>query len=225
MNCDEFETRLQERLDRRQSLTGDGRLLDHALTCAPCAAMLETYQELFDQIACWQPLELDKSFSDRTVRRAFPETIAVRPSSSSVPRRYVPQALAVLACLVLIAVLGRFWLASVSTNVAISNSEISAPQSPVIAEDREHRMPMPIRDLRPLVTVPQPLDASEADRWRIFWIEWSSVLPAEPLESLDTWTQGIKPIAASLNTALDSLLATFPLYDPASDLSTTEDAA
>jgi hypothetical protein len=123
-----------------------------------------------------------------------------------------------LACLVLIAVLGRFWWVSVSTNLSITDSEISAPQLPVIAESRAHRAPMALRDLR-------PVDAPEADRWRMFWTEWSTALPAEPLESLDTWTQGIKPIAVSLNTALDSLRATFPLYDPASDLSTTEDAA
>jgi hypothetical protein len=210
MNCDEFETRIQELLDRRQSLTGDGRLLDHALTCTPCAAMLETYQELFDQIARWQPLELDRDFSDRTVRKAFPATIAVRSGSSGFQHRYLHQVLTVLACLVLLAGLGRFWLVSVATNRPISDSEISAPQSAEIAEHREHRAP-----------VADPAN----DRWRVFWTEWSSVLPAEPLESLDTWTQGIKPIAASLNTALDSLRSTFPLYDPSRDLSAAEDSA
>jgi anti-sigma factor RsiW len=219
MNCDEFESRLQQRLDGRQSLIGDSRLQDHALTCSMCAALLETYQELYDQIANWQPPELDEDFSARTVRRAFPETIAVRPRWSSAQRRYLSQAVTALACLVVIAVLGRFWLVSVSTNGSISDAKIAAPQLPVIAESQTHRAPAALRDM-------QPLDAPEADRWRIFWTEWSSGLPPEPLESLDTWTQGIKPIAVSLNTALDSLRATFPLYyDPASDLSATEDAA
>jgi hypothetical protein len=225
MNCDEFESRLQQRLDRRQSLIGDSRLRDHALTCSPCAAMLETYQELFDQIARWQPPELDEDFSARTVRRAFPETIAVRPSASSAQRRYLSQAVTALACLVLLAVLGRFWLASVATNGSVSDSQIAAPQVPPVAESPTHRGPAARRDVGPLVALPQPVDLPEADRWRVFWIEWSSGLPAEPLESLATWTQGIKPIAVSLNTALGSLRATFPLYDPASDLSATEDAA
>jgi hypothetical protein len=225
MNCDEFETRLQQRLDRRQTLIDDSRLLDHALTCSPCAATLETYQELFDQVARWQPPELDPDFSARTVRRAFPETIAVRPSSSNAPRRYLLQAVTALASLVLVAVLGRFWLASVSTSGSISDSEISAPQGPVISASPTHLAPTALGDSRPLVTVPWPVDAPEADRWRMFWTEWSSALPPEPLESLDTWTHGIKPIAVSLNTALDSLRATFPLYDPARDLSAAEDAA
>jgi hypothetical protein len=225
MNCDEFETKLQQQLDRRQSLIGDSRLMDHALICSPCAAMLETYQELFGQIAAWQPPELDEDFSARTVRRAFPEAITVRPNSSSAERRYLSQAVTTLACVILIAVVGTFWLTSVSTTGWISNSEISAPQGSVISASQTHRAPMALRDPRPLVTVPWLVDAPEADRWSIFWTEWSSTLPTEPLESLDTWTQGIKPIAVSLNTALDSLRATFPLYDPASDLSAAEDAA
>jgi hypothetical protein len=226
MNCDEFETRLQQRLDRRQSLIGDNRLLDHALTCSPCAAMLETYQEWSDQIARWQPPELDQGFSARTVRRAFPETIAVRPKWSNVQRRYLSQTVTALACLVLIALLGRFWLVSFSTNRLISDAEIAAPQVPPVAESETQRAPATPRDVRPLVSVPQPVDAPETDRWRVFWTGWSSGLPPKPLESLDTWTQGIKPIAVSLDTALDSLRATFPLYyDPASDLGATEDAA
>jgi hypothetical protein len=48
LNCQEFEDRLQELLDLRQSIEGDVRLLRHAKACEVCEQVLADYLQLFD---------------------------------------------------------------------------------------------------------------------------------------------------------------------------------
>jgi len=224
MNCDDFEARIHELLDEHQALTGDLPLLEHAVDCSACAAVLENYQELFAAIEGWRPPALDQQFSRRTVRMAFPEAVMVRSESSGTKSRTLFQALAVLACIGLIGVLGRFWLATVSTDHSVGMSQTSPLQLPEPAEPGNDRPPLALPELLPLLMAAQPVDGPAGDRWSVFWTQWSSALPKEPLESLDPWTQGIKPIAASLHTAWSSLRTTFPLYEPPGDLPAVEDA-
>jgi hypothetical protein len=225
MTCDDFEARIHELLDEHQALAGDLPLLDHAADCPACSVALEHYQELFAAIEAWRPPELDPQFSRRTVRMAFPESVTVRSQSTGTKSRNLLQALALLACVVVIGVLGRFWSASVSTDHPLA---ISEPLPSLLVETSEaghDRPPLAWRELLPLVMAARPADIPAGDRWSLLWTEWSSGLPRDPLESLDPWTQGIKPIAASLHTAWSSLRTTFPLYEPPNDLKTTEDAA
>lgn len=48
MKCTDFELRLQSLLDERGALECDAELHTHALTCAECQSLVETYELLFD---------------------------------------------------------------------------------------------------------------------------------------------------------------------------------
>jgi hypothetical protein len=50
-NCQEFETLLQELLDRRQSIWDDSRLIQHAEACQECSNLWLEYQQLFEPFA------------------------------------------------------------------------------------------------------------------------------------------------------------------------------
>jgi hypothetical protein len=230
MNCGEFEARIHQVLDRRRSLTDDDALADHAMDCSECAAKLDGYVELFEQVGRWQPLPLDADFSRRTVQRAFLAPVAVQPNPRAARQRFSYQVLALLACLLLIAALPRLWSQPVpdrsSTEAAAITSTLPATAlAPSVAASESV---LPVVDSRELEQVPGTAWGAEDrgnDNWRSWWVEWSGRLAAEPFEPLDTFTQGIKPIAASLTTALDSLRTTFPLGDLPTAPNATQDAA
>jgi hypothetical protein len=50
MKCTDFELQLQRLFDERGTLDGDVELQAHALTCAECQSLVETYELLFDGV-------------------------------------------------------------------------------------------------------------------------------------------------------------------------------
>ncbi|MEX2027569.1 MAG: hypothetical protein WEH44_09710, partial [Pirellulaceae bacterium] len=50
MQCVEFETRLNDRLDERLSLSVDTRLVDHAQNCAGCSELLAAHEVLLEGV-------------------------------------------------------------------------------------------------------------------------------------------------------------------------------
>lgn len=230
MNCGEFEARIQRVLDRRQLLSSDDALVDHALACSECAARLDAYVELIAQIEGWQPPPLDEDFSRRTVQRAFPATVAVPSRPRTSRRRFGYQVVTLLACLWLIAALPQLWSPPVSNSSpnddAVTASALPAATLASTAGQNQTTLPTAgIGSFEPVAGTARQAADREGDDWRGLWAEWSGRLPAESFEPLDTFTQGIKPIAASLTTALDSLRTTFPLGELPSAPSATRDAA
>lgn len=236
MNCDDFEARIHQRLDERCSLSDDPRLLDHASECPACAEVLDTYGNLFQQIGCWQPPPLDEDFSRRTVQAAMHNSASlgtryvpkeshrrsVRPSRWSSRPRIAHQMLVLLACVVLIAALLPLWLPSIGTDGLITKSRNTLPDELQPSGGGVDISQRELRDLLALNSAVRPSRDFSADGWRVVWAQWSTALQSEPLEPLDTWTQGIKPITASLHTAWLSLRTSFPLYEQAPELTPDE---
>jgi hypothetical protein len=230
MNCGEFEARIHQVLDRRRSLTDDDALADHAMDCSECAAKLDGYVELLEQVGRRQPLPLDADFSRRTVQRAFAATVAVQPRPRAAGRRVRYQVLTLLACLLLVATLPRFWSPPVpakssTVDTAITSTLPATALAPIAAESESALPVVEFRTLEQDAGTAWGAEDRSNDGWRSFWAEWSGRLATEPFEPLDTFTQGIKPIAASLTTALDSLRTTFPLGDLPTAPNATQDAA
>ncbi|MCH5376197.1 MAG: hypothetical protein JJ992_19680, partial [Planctomycetes bacterium] len=73
---------------------------------------------------------------------------------------------------------------------------------------------------------PETFPGSLADEdLHAFWEGWSQRLAGDGFESLDTLTEGIRPITAYLTTALDTLRTTFPLTEDEPGVGSTEDSA
>jgi hypothetical protein len=217
MHCDEFETRIQELLDRRRRLTDDVLLRQHAQDCCGCAAILEAYVELFQRIERWESPQLDPDFSRRTVQKAFPAMPAAARRSSVAGRFARVRSFALVACGVLVVAtigIGLPWIADDRA------SDRSLAESDFVPGSRGNSSPA----VMTAPEVPQPIQRlGQADGgWLTLWVEWSSHLEPDRFESLGTFRQGIKPIAVSLTTALDSLRTSLPLYDRQP---TAEDAA
>ena len=68
MNCTEFETRLNELLDQRRSLTGDRLLAEHATGCAECAQLAAEYSIL---VATMAKLPQEAFLSEKSLRPEF----------------------------------------------------------------------------------------------------------------------------------------------------------
>ncbi|TVS20028.1 MAG: hypothetical protein EA424_06085 [Planctomycetaceae bacterium] len=233
MNCDDFEARIHQRLDERCSLSDDSRLLDHASECPGCADVLETYGNMFRQIGRWEPPPLDEDFSRRTVQAAMHDSArmgtrhvpkesyrrSVRPSRWISRPRITHQMLVLLACVVLLAALLPLWLPSISTNRLITESPNTVPDGLQTTDGGHALSQREFGDLLALNSAVRPSRDFSTDGWRVVWAQWSTALQSEPLEPLDTWTQGIKPITASLHTAWLSLRTSFPLYEQAPELS------
>ncbi len=222
MKCDDFEARIHQRLDERCSPRDDRHLLDHASECPTCADVLETYSNVVRQLGHWQPPPLDDDFSRRTVQAALRDSdrLATTPlskeplhrsgrSSRSMFRpRFAYQALVLSACVLLIVASAPLWLPSVDTDGPVTQTAVSEPDRIQPMNGLGESSPRQLSDPRAL----GPAAIATGD-WRIVWTQWSTALQSEPLEPLDTWTKGIRPLTASLHTAWLSLRTSFPLYE------------
>lgn len=227
MNCDDFEARMHQCLDERCSPSDDRLLLDHASECPGCADILETYGNVFRQLGECQPPPLDDDFSRRTVQLAMRDADQLvsrhlskeaqhrtgRPLRSISRPRIAYRMFGLLACVVLMAVLVPLWLSSVGTDGPVTPSPVGIHDGLASVDQQTELLPRALSDLLAVSSpVPPPHDFS-AGGWRVVWTQWSTAIQSEPLEPLDTWTQGIKPITASLHTAWLSLRTSFPLYE------------
>ncbi len=103
MQCEKFEDRLHELLDRREPPESDARLQEHAALCANCAEQLAAQESLFAGLKLSQPPELSANFTQRVMATSPP-----RRSNGAFGKLVV--GLLVLAAILLIALLPAAWL-------------------------------------------------------------------------------------------------------------------
>lgn len=143
MKCTDFELRLQSLFDERGTLDGDAELQAHALTCAECQALVETYELLFDGVAAHADGH-EMTSEDRAV-----ELTARHQPGESRSRRFVPWS-AAAAVLVAVGLTARTWQQPV-VDRPVENHIVAVPvQQPVMPEV------IPPRVARPVAPTPQP---------------------------------------------------------------------
>ncbi len=225
MNCSEFEDRVQHLLDQREPPASDAKLRAHADGCSRCAARLDAYQDLIERIARSQPPVLDAEFSRRVVRLAFPASPVRRTTRwRGRESRYI--AIALVACLMLIAALSRARYTSTKVTPASRELALSVLSVPVTGDSGPNKSQGLESTAEPTPrSRPGSTDPMIDEDWRAFWESWSNRLVTDQFESLDALAQGIRPITASLTTALDSLRTAFPLGADQSTIEADEDSA
>jgi len=197
MQCDEFDARLDRRLDRHQAPDADPLLRQHARLCPRCREQLTAATRLLTGLKLLDTPPLRDDFARRVVQQVTP----------AAPRRRVwraPLTLAVAATL-LIALLpgtsyllrtGRTWLAAPSTptsgtgDIAYMTSASSA-STPATADDSP-------------------------------WLRYrNSILQLYPEQTrvrhrqqMSALARDLSPIATPFNTAVTAIRRTIPVSRP-----------
>jgi hypothetical protein len=96
MRCRSAEERIQELLDDRLDPAFDSELIDHAMVCPECRALLEGQGRLFDGVNCLTVPSLPPDFSRRVVG-----SVVLQPRSA---QRFAP-------VVVSLAIIAMFFLA------------------------------------------------------------------------------------------------------------------
>jgi|GEM_PF-3788283 len=203
MNCDEFEERIQQLLDRRRNLAADARLRRHARRCEDCRAIRRAYLQLFEGLSRSESPALDQGFSERVVHLVQPVT---RPASMETwrSRRFLA-AWSAVALVLLVALTGIPLLSGGDSEV----SEVAAPGSsePEITESAGSGF----RNLaeNPHVELHLPWPAQDPE-WLLFWERFSDRMAGETAEPLEVFTEGLRPLATSLASVWSGFRDTWP---------------
>jgi hypothetical protein len=188
MQCDQFESRVNELLDRRAALESDSALMAHSFVCTECAEVLSGYQTLVASI----PL-LD--IEDGEIEAADKVLSIVTPSKARVESAYVWYwCLAVAAALVL-SVLP--WL---SRPLDVAGS----PAQPAVS-DLVERVPESDR---------RSQEDGTADLWTAppneQYLAMAEELAARQLTWVEPVADGLRPVTNSMSAALNALRRTLP---------------
>ena len=209
MNCDEFEKRIQQLLDRRRNLAADVRLRRHARRCHHCRAIRQAYLRLFEGLSRLEPPARDKGFSERVVQLAQP--VGTRTWTETWRSRRFMAAWSAIALVLLVALTliprfrGRDSYLSGLVRPGPSEPEIAEPAGPEFAEPTQN----------PSVELHLPWPAQDPE-WLLFWERFSDRMTGETAEPLEVITEGLRPLATSLASVWSGFRDTWPWgRDPA----------
>lgn len=232
MQCEEFEERLNQLLDRRVRPETDAALLAHAQMCSGCRETLEAQQALFDTLDSLDSPEPTADFSRRVVGKV------VTQRRARTWRRTV-FFLAGLAAGIVLAIFIVPRGSESDSGVGRSNSvpKVPDPRPPeaptttvVEADDPPEGPAEEMAAAQPPATDPyaefleavrlQQEELADAqkngDRYLVALEDWGNTLvalPSGPIEP-DSLPGGIKPLAESIGAAFDLLQA--PADEPPS---------
>ncbi len=209
MHCEDFESRLNDLLDRRAGLASEPELAAHAAGCPACEALLRDYDGLLAAVATLRPPLPDRDLVAGVM--ADWRSSDVRRS-----RRYVVTALAMAATLLIAALPAlRWWNADrenaqpAPADVAISDSVATdSPQpvdqpAPLVDQARETYGPLMAETSESLSTalaalpIGEPTDSPSAQ----------GEVSADEDRSI---TSDLAPVTQSATRSLVALLRVFP---------------
>ncbi len=213
MNCDEFEDRIHQLLDRRANLATDSDLRRHARQCAGCRSVHQGYLRLFEGLNRRELPSLDASFSERVVQSAQSQPVRTRDSLTAWRSRRVLAACSAVALALLVAWVlpARFYIqeggVSELSRLGPSETEIIEAAEASLAES-----PVP-----PTIELYLPWPAQDPE-WVLFWDRFSDRMAGETVESWEVLAGGLRPLAVSLVSAWSGFRDTWP-WGRASDSS------
>lgn len=191
MQCDAFETRLQQLLDRRQAPDRDPALQIHAACCTECHALLQAQQLLLHGLELYDMPEPGPDFATCVLDHAQKEIARARRQPF-----HLPLALLALATSMLLVALPHF-------------------------TRRQSRSRVPTSQVQPAPTnstMPRKQLAAAKSARMLPPSSWGDLLTLYPekirrrhLQQVDRITDDLRPITQSFTTAAAALRRTIPV--------------
>lgn len=207
MQCERFERRLQQLLDRRLCPEQDKALLRHAARCSTCRLWLSAQRRLWEGWRRSCPPEPDRGFAQRVLARTS------RSKAAAAPLGPGAWALAAAAMLLVMTAPGQW----VHIRKQQTHSPIPAARTPAAATMAGDA---PVRHARetqsPVPGETQPAGCLATDTQLIREV-WNTCLrhladpPIDGLKPVEHITWSFKPLASTLSAALDALRSTMPM--------------
>jgi hypothetical protein len=212
MQCEVFESRLNQILDRRARPESDPRLLAHAQACESCRELLAAQELLLDGLDQLESPDVSPGFAQRVVAGLAPSQ---GYSSSRSPARWLVF-LAGLAATLVIGLAAGQWLSSSHSQVGGSGNE-ARPGGTPRALAVTTPAPSPSGAAPKAVKSPTSAGGDRAlasnEDYRGLLENLAQHLPDVPRDQLETVEQipgGLRPIATSFNVAIGLLRRTLP---------------
>jgi hypothetical protein len=208
MRCERFERRLQQLLDRRLRPEEDEDLLLHAAVCTTCQLWLAAQKSLYESLRWSRPPQLGRTFAQRVLARSSRARTVTR-------WRAVVGSAVVIAASLLIVTMPVGWNPNGGRRAQPMSSVKRAPSQGAVVHHIE--LPSGVRKTHepaPMVEIPVDHLAMDAEAIRDVWNKWVRSLSESPLDGLepvDQITRGFRPLASTLNVAIDALRSTVPV--------------
>lgn len=205
MNCDEFEDRIHQVLDRRANLETDSELCRHAQQCEGCRSVHQGYLRLFEGLNRRELPSLDADFSERVVQLAQTHPIRTRDSLTAWRSRRVLAAWSAIALALLVA-----WVLPARYGIqegGVSELSRHGPSEAEVVEAAEASLAE--SSLPPTIELHLPWPAQDAE-WVLFWERFSDRMAGETVESWEVLAGGLRPLAVSLVSAWSGFRDTWP---------------
>ncbi len=200
MQCSDFQQRLQRLLDQRRAPEGDPRLNRHADRCPACKDLLDAQEQLLAGLELAEVPPLPADFARRTVARAGQVRLRGRLVAAAA-------VMAAVAALLLLALLPLF-PGQPPQQVARPRGDL--PHAPgVVGTAVPGRLP----DVRQ-PTVSRESDEYDPEAVRMLLQQLVGQLDAarqRSLEPVDQIAGGLRPLATTLNVAIDALRQSIPV--------------
>jgi hypothetical protein len=224
MQCEQFESRLHDLLDRRSRPERDDALRAHAFHCPACRQVLDTQELLWDGLEFFEAPEMSSNFASRVLSQYQPP----QPANDRVRKVFVAVCAVAAALLVIVIPILRGSNQGSDDGASALELVVIEPSSPIDmplpdAIDRvDDVQPRPIADENVASTSPPigqhdgvtsegvALSPEYPDLFAI-WTEQLNLIPPEQMESVDQISGGLRPIATSFSAAINLLRRTLPV--------------
>jgi hypothetical protein len=235
MRCNEFESRLNDLLDLRRTPSADPQLLGHAAACSDCREQLAACDLLFLGLNAPSPPALSPGFARAVVAQAYPiaRTRSIQPLA-------LWGAICAIAAAVLLMVSLMVWRPAGEQRLARPAGGNAggqfrgglaigfprpAPPSPNATTQTQQPVIAAVPAQPAISPLPTPAAPSSPDQlaqaaptpdaisdYRFSFEQFTNQLPiaVPPLETVDQYAPGFRPLRESFEAAFDALRRTIP---------------
>jgi hypothetical protein len=170
MQCERFETRLQELLDQRERPECDALLLEHADACDHCRETLLLQEQMFAGLEMWEAPQPSRGFAESVVAQSATVTKASQPAAlgARFPWKVLTGALAASLLIGVVTVASRWTNAPPAVPEKVNDHVVTHP--PVKVAPAPTPAPDPVSEIVQAPHSPMP-EGSFQEHLAVQWVE------------------------------------------------------